>query len=71
MQYSPKLKKAMEEIKSIVKRHDIAAHVVLHTPGHSEFWFEISPSYSCAKLEGDNVRFKAKTADFGAIKREV
>jgi len=31
MQYSPKLKKAMEEIKAILKRDDIAGIVVLHT----------------------------------------
>lgn len=66
MQFSPKLKKAMEEIKVILKRHDIAAHVVLHTPGFSEYLLEIQPTYSCAKFEGAGiVRFKAKKEDFG------
>lgn len=64
MQYSPKLKKAAEEIKAILKKHDIAASVVLHTPGFSEFVLEITPSYSCATLNHDNVRFKAKKDDF-------
>lgn len=64
MQYSPKLKKAAEEIKAILKKHDIAASVVLHTPGFSEFILEITPSYSCATLNHDNIRFKAKKDDF-------
>lgn len=64
MNYSPKLKKAMEEIKAIVKKYDIAASVVLHTPGNSEFLLEITPSYSCAKLNHDHIHFKAKKEDF-------
>lgn len=60
MQYSPKLKKAIEEIKAILKKHDIAAFVALHTPGHGEFLLELSPSYSCAKFNGDTIRVKAK-----------
>ncbi len=64
MQYSPKLKKAAEEIKSVLKKYDIAASVVLHTPGFSEFVLEITPSYSCATLNHDHVRFKAKKEDF-------
>lgn len=64
MNYSPKLKKAMEEIKAIVKKYDISASVVLHTPGNSEFLLEITPSYSCAKLNHDHIHFKAKKEDF-------
>jgi hypothetical protein len=65
MQYSPKLKKAMEQIKKIVDEHDIAAHVVLHTPGFTEYLNHITPSYSCAKLENENIRIRAKAEDFG------
>lgn len=64
MQYSPKLKKAAAEIKAIIKKYDIAASIVLHTPGHAEFLLEITPSYSCAKLNHDHVHFKAKKEDF-------
>lgn len=56
MQYSPKLKKAMEEIKIILDKHDIAAAIVLHTPGNSEFYIKINPTYSCARIVND--RFK-------------
>jgi hypothetical protein len=68
MQYSPKLKAAMEEIKAIIRKHDVAAFVVLHEPGFSEYFTEISPSYSCAKFEagGSAIRIKAKVEeDFG------
>lgn len=64
MQYSPKLKKAAEEIKEILKRYDIAASVVLHTPGFSEFVLEVSPSYSCAKPFNGGIHFKAKKSDY-------
>lgn len=70
MQYSPKLKKAMEEIKAVIKKHDIAGMVVLHTPGHSEYFIALSPSYSCAKVEHGQVRVKAKLTDFGGDKKE-
>lgn len=60
MQYSPKLKKAMEEIKSILKRHDIGGYVILHTPGHSEYLHSLFPSYSCIKPVGDEIRIRAR-----------
>lgn len=68
MQYAPKLKKAMEEMKKIMENYDIAGSVVLHTPGHGEFYLNISPSYSCAWFEGDHFRMKAKKTDFPDIK---
>ena len=66
MQYSPKLKKAMETIKQIVKENDIAAFVVLHDEaGFSEYLNAVSPSYSCLFLENGNVRVRLKTAEVG------
>jgi hypothetical protein len=71
MQYSPKLKNAAEEIKAILKKYDIAAQIVLHTPGHSEFVLHITPFYSCATLNHDHIHFKAKKADFNdELKRQ-
>jgi len=61
---SPKLKEAMEEIKEILNKHDIAASVILHEVGFSEFLFKISPSYSCCFFEGNMLRVKAKSADY-------
>ena len=60
MQYSHKLKKATEEIKAILIKYDIAGSIVLHSPGFSEYLNHISPSYSCLKFDGDNLRIKTK-----------
>lgn len=64
MQFNPKLKKAAEEIKLILKKYDLAANIILHTPGHSEYLLEITPSYSCAWLENGIVRFRARKEDY-------
>lgn len=79
MQYSPKLKKAMEEIKAIIEREDIAATVVLHdilrggnatdSKGFSETYVKINPTYSCAFFKNDEqgrrmVRFRSKLVDY-------
>ena len=65
MQYSPKLKKAMEEMKEILRKHDIAGVVVLHTPGHSEYHNHLSPSYSCASINSEgNLDIKASKKHF-------
>lgn len=50
MQYSPKLKKAMSEMQAVADKYDIAAIIVLHTPGHSEYLMKLDPSYSCARI---------------------
>lgn len=60
-----KLKVAAEEIKEILKKHDIAASVALHTPGHGEYFVHLNPSYSCAYMYNDyEVRFYSKASDF-------
>jgi hypothetical protein len=64
MQYSPKLKKAMKEIQMILFKNDIAGMVILHTPGHGEFYLKLTPSYSCIKTEGESIRIHAKVSDF-------
>jgi hypothetical protein len=71
MQYNPKLKQAMEEIKKIIKENDIAAFVLLHTPGHSEFLNAVSTSYSCAKIEDGEIKFRIKTAEVGKEKAKA
>lgn len=56
MQYSPKLKKAMDEIKAIMKKYDCGGVAVIHTPGFSEYFLRIDPPYSCAKIENDHLK---------------
>lgn len=64
MQYSPKLKTAMEEIKAVLKKHDIAAFILLHTPGFTEYLNKLDPTYSCAFLTADGeMRVRLKQAE--------
>ena len=60
MENLQKLKQAAEEIIAILKKHDIAGFVVLHTPGYSEYLNHIEPTYSCLKLSGGKAKFLAK-----------
>lgn len=70
MQYSPKLKKAMEEIKVILNKYDVGASVVLHTPIFSEFLLKVDPSYSCAKFENNELRIRSKLEDYNGDKTQ-
>lgn len=62
-----RLKVARAEIEAILKKHDLAGVVVLHTPGMTEFFYDIQPSYSCAWIDeaAQIVRVKSKLADYG------
>lgn len=63
MQYSPKLKKAMAEIDAIIKKYDINGVVVLHEPGFGEYKHYVDASWSCARLERGEMRFRTKGLD--------
>ena len=60
----------MEEIKAIIEKHDIAAMVILHTPGFTEYLNKIDPSYSCAKVahNGSGIEVRLKGAEVGKEK---
>lgn len=66
MQYSPKLKLAMEEIKQVLKKYDIGACVMLHTHGFMEYLNHIDPSYSAISqpVQG-GFRIKADSRTIG------
>lgn len=66
MQYSPKLKKAMEQIKQIINENDLAAHVVLHTPGFSEYFLKIDPTYAAIEHSSNAVVIKGKKMHWGS-----
>ena len=51
LKFSPKLKNAMEEIKQILNKHDIAGLIVLHEPGYGEHYIKINPSYSALEFK--------------------
>jgi hypothetical protein len=64
----PKLKTAMEEIKAVLKKHDIAAVVVLASMTHLEFLRQYQASWNGLKLEqlpeGVELRVRALREDF-------
>jgi hypothetical protein len=65
----PNLQAAMEEIKVVLKKYDCAGMVTLASPDYAEFLYEISPSWSCAKVKplpkgGYEVRINAKRKDY-------
>ena len=73
MQYSPKLKRAMEQINKILKDNDIGGYVVIHSPehgGHSEYLFELTPKYSCVEWfpQKDGVKIKGKLIHYNGNK---
>lgn len=50
----------MAEVKAVLDKYDVAGVAVLHAPGHSEYLLKVDPSYSCAKIQGQELRFKTK-----------
>lgn len=71
LQYAPKLKKVMEEIKTIINRQDIAAFILLHSPGYTEYYNKVNPSYSCALIEGDQLRVRIKQSELPGGKEQA
>lgn len=69
---SLKLEKAMEEINDILRAHDIAGVVVLHTPGYAKYAVWIEPSYSIARMEDNGVRVKTDPKeDYNTKKKKL
>lgn len=60
-----RLKVARAEIEAVMRKHDLAGAVVLHTPGMAEFFYDIRPSYSCIFVDGQMLRVRSKAADYG------
>lgn len=49
----PHLQAAMEEIKSVLTKYDIAAIVVLSSPKHNEYLYKLDPTWTCIRDERD------------------
>jgi hypothetical protein len=62
-----RLKIARALIEGILKEHDLAGVVVLHTPGMTEFFYDVTPSYSCVWIDAAaaQLRVKSTLADYG------
>jgi len=67
--FSPKLKQARAEIEQVLKRFDIAGHVILHEPGFGEIFAHLTPSYSNLIGELPLIRLRSKAADYGGDKQ--
>ena len=61
-----RLKVARAEIEAVLKKHDLAGAVVLHTPGMAEWFYDVRPSYSFMWIDeaAGVARFKAKLEDY-------
>lgn len=70
MKFSPKLKQAKAEIEAILKKYDIGALVVLHTPGFGESIWNLTPSYSAIEITPDHraILLKSNPAHYGGDK---
>lgn len=72
MKPQTKLKIAAEEIKEILRKHDIAGVFGLHTPGHGEFVLHLNTSYSCAYIYNDEqIRFYNKRKDYKTEEEQI
>jgi len=59
----PKLKECAEEMKTILKKYDVAATISLVSPTHGEFVMHL-PTWSGVQLDGDRgVRIKFKSTE--------
>lgn len=47
----PKLQAAMEEIKAILRKHDITAIVSIESPGAAEFLTHLVATWTCIRLD--------------------
>jgi hypothetical protein len=80
MDYSPKLKKIMQQIKNILDAEDVAGVVVIHEPGFSEYLNRITPKYACLSIETapdpktgeplQGIRMRALESELGKEKRD-
>lgn len=71
MQYSPKLKMAMEEIKAIISKYDIGAMITLTDEKEfTEYLNRLDPSWSAIRAEGDKVTLLVNPEHYGGDKEK-
>lgn len=57
-------KAAMEEIKLVLKKHDLAGVVFVGSKTHTDFLFELCPSWTCTSMDVKGLlRVRAKGKD--------
>ena len=62
----PKLQAIMEEIKPILRKHNVAGLVILASPTHMEHLLELDPPWTCFQYDPDKgfLRVRCKAADY-------
>jgi hypothetical protein len=72
LNYSPKLKAVMEEIKPILAKHDLAGCVFLYDNDKGEYFHRLDTKKGVIRMqktpEGELLRFRSKLADFNGDK---
>jgi len=67
----PNMEEARKEIVAILQKRDLMGAVMIAGKTRSGFFHEISPTWSCAKMEdtpqGPAVRIKSKRTDYNSL----
>jgi len=68
MSDTTKIKIATEEIKEILRKHDLAGAISLHTPGKAYMFLHFNTSYSCAYIyDSMHMRIASKASDYATV----
>ncbi len=62
-----RLKRARAEIEAVMQKHDLAGVCILHTPGMTEWFYQLNPSYSRLFIDeaAGVARVKSRLLDYG------
>ncbi len=61
----PKVQAVVDEIQAILRKHDLAGVAFVASPTHTNYLLELTPSWVCMRMEGENtLRIRCKAADF-------
>ena len=66
----PRLRKAAEEIRGILKKYDIGAIIILASQTHGEYVYELEPTWSCTRWEGPILRIRSKRKDYPSLEAQ-
>lgn len=58
-----RIKPAVDEIKAVLEKHDMAAVVFIASPTHVEFLYRLEASWTCIRLEPAGLRIRANSKD--------
>lgn len=66
----PNLTVARDTIRTLCEKFDIACMVLLCSPSHCNHLLHLSASWSVANLDGNQLRIRAKRADFESVEAQ-